>query len=117
MKKIASIIIIVLFLQGCFTGWSKEDRNLYLFFSATHSIDTLQTREILDNPNRSEMNPILKNMSPNEATITMLAGLGLVYLVADLLPEKYRTPFLFGSTAISVWGVANNFSHGVQFKF
>lgn len=77
----------------------------------------LQTREILDNDRWEEINPILKDMSPNEATIVMLAGLGLVYLVADLLPEKYRTPFLFGSTAISVWGVLNNFSHGVQFKF
>ena len=112
MKK---LLIIILLLQGC--AWSNTDRALYTTFAVTHTIDTLQTREILDNDRFEEINPILKDMDSNEATIAMLAGLGLVYLVADLLPEKYRTPFLFGSTAISVWGVANNFSHGVQFKF
>ena len=112
MKK---LLVIILLLQGC--AWSTTDRALFTTFAITHTVDTFQTREILDNDRWEEINPILKDMNSNEATIAMFAGLGLVYLIADLLPQKYRTPFLGGTVAISVWGVANNFSNGVQFKF
>ena len=109
MKK---LLIIILLLQGC--AWNKTDRALFATYTATHTIDIFQTREILSNDNYTELNPIMEGMTPNQSTLFMVAGYGLVYLLADKIPE-YRTWIIAVPLAISIMCVTNNFSVGINF--
>jgi hypothetical protein len=109
---VKKLLIIILMLQGC--AWSKTDRALFASYALTHTVDMVQTREILNNDNYTELNPIMEDMTPNQSTAFMLAGLGLVYLLADNIP-KYRTWIIAVPLALSIVCVANNFSVGVTF--
>jgi len=99
-------------LQGC--AWSNTDKALWTGYTVSHAIDIVQTREILSNDKYYERNPILKNMTPNEATAAMLAFYGGAYFVADKFP-KYRTLMIVLLTAVSIVCITNNFSIGVKF--
>lgn len=101
-------------LQGC--AWSKSDKAWWAIYTIVHGIDMHQTSIILEDDRWEEKNPILKNMSSNEATVAMIITWGVVYYLADYFP-KYRTPLIACSLAVSVWGVVYSLSNGVRIKF
>ena len=102
-------------INGCaLTKWSKTDKIIFGVNAGFKTIDIMQTREILSNDKYYERNPLLKNMTPDEATLTMIGTFGLVYLAADEIP-KYRTHILLFSTIVSGVLIFNNFSIGVGF--
>ena len=78
------------------------------------TIDIMQTREILSNDDYYELNPIMKNMTPDEATLTMIGTWVTVYLLADNYPE-YRNWIIGLPLAVSLMCVTNNFKIGVRF--
>ena len=110
MKK---LLIIILLLQGC--AWSNTDRVLWGAYTTSLFIDTMQTREILSNDEYRELNPIMKDMSPNEATVVIALTYGGMYLLVDKVFPEYRTEIIILLGVISVACVANNFNVGVRF--
>jgi hypothetical protein len=57
----------------------------------------------------------MEDMDPNQSTAFMLAAYGLVYLIAGLVPERYRAPIILIPLTISAVCVINNFSVKVRF--
>ena len=53
---IACCLIMSLTLVGCFSGWSKKDKVLYMGFVGLNAIDTYQTFDAFDDPNKRELN-------------------------------------------------------------
>ena len=78
-------------LVGCFSGWNKTDKALYAGFVGLNAIDTYQTFDILDDPNKRELNPLIK--SKESLILIKLVSLGAIYLFVDMSP-KYRTEIL-----------------------
>ena len=112
------IILIVILLTGCaFNGWSTKDKILFGTFTALHTVDLLQTREIMreDNGYR-ESNPCLDGLGRDGATVAMLLGYPMVYLIANYIPT-YRTPILVGFNVLTGICVINNHSIGVRIRF
>ena len=109
MKK---LLITILFLQGC--AWGNVDRALFATYTVANTIDIFQTREILSNDNYVERNPIMENMTPNQATAFMVGAMGLTYLLANYIP-KYRTLIITVPLVISMACITNNFSIGIRF--
>ena len=110
MKKIYLVLLISL-LIGC-SSWSPKDKTLFATYTAFNIIDMAQTNEIFHNENYYELNPILTedNFIP-----ILLATNVLLYFVVDLLPEKYRTSFLYFMAGTKVGVVGNNYSIGIRF--
>jgi len=78
-------------------------------------VETIQTREILSNDEYKELNPIIKNMSPDEATAAIALTYGGMYLLVDKILPEYRTEIIMFLGIISIACVTNNFSIGVRF--
>jgi hypothetical protein len=108
---VKKLLIIIFILQGC--AWSNTDKALFGALTLFKTVDILQTREGISNPNFHEINPIMENMTPDQATVFMVGTLGLVYLAADNFPD-YRTWIIGGALAISAVCVFNNFSVGIR---
>ena len=75
----------------------------------------MQTREILSNNEYKELNPIIRNMSPDEATAVVALTYGGMYLLVDKILPEYRTEIITILGIISIACVTNNFSIGVEF--
>ena len=111
MKTIIVIIcILLLALSGC--SWSHRDKSLMAVYLAAETVDILQTREIFNNDDYYEINPMLtkENYLP-----MMIGGTILLYLMADLLPEGWRTALLLGAISFKGVVIYNNYSIGVKF--
>jgi len=61
--KIALVccLIMSLTLAGCFTGWDKKDKALFGGFVGLNIVDTYQTFDAFDDPNKKELNPLMQN--------------------------------------------------------
>ena len=103
----------MLFLQGC--AWSKTDKALWGIYTTSLVIETMQTREILRNDEYEELNPIIKDMSPDEAMLTIALAYAGMYLFIDKILPEYRTEIIMFLGIISIACVTNNFSIGVRF--
>ena len=75
----------------------------------------MQTREILSNDEYKELNPIIRNMSPDEATVAIALTYGGMYLLVDKILPEYRTEIIMFLGIISIACVTSNFSIGVRF--
>ena len=117
MKNI-TIIFIALLVSGCsIKNWDRHDQLLFTSFSVLHTVDILQTREIMKDDNGyDETNPCLGGLGRDEATAAMVLGYGVVYLAAEYIPE-WRTEILTGFNVISGVCVINNATIGVGLSF
>ena len=116
---IISTIILSILLTGCahFDGWNTRDKILFGTFTALHTVDLLQTREIMKDDNGyHECNPVLDGLGRDGATAAMVLAYPIVYMLANYIP-KYRTPILIIVNAMSGICVINNHSIGVRIKF
>jgi len=104
------IVILLLLLSAC--SWSPKDKALFTTYSVLNVVDMAQTNEIFHNEDYYEINPVLAegNFIP-----VMIGTNVLLYLIADWLPEKYRTYFLGGMIGIKVGLVGHNYSIGIRF--
>ena len=85
------LIVTLITLTGCFTGWSKKDKALYAGFAGLNAVDTYQTFDALDDPNKKELNPLMQ--SKGGVLVVKLVGMGVIYWIADRYPEQ-RTEIL-----------------------
>ena len=119
MKNRLIISILILMLTGCahLSGWSTRDKVLLGTWSALHTVDLLQTREIMKDDNGyHECNPVLENLGRDGATAAMVLAYPAVYLLANYIP-KYRTHILTFFNITTGACVINNHSIGVRIRF
>ena len=117
MKTLTTILIIL--LTGCahFDDWNTRDKVLFGTFTALHTVDLLQTREIMKDDNGyHECNPVLDNLGRDGAMAAMVLAYPAVYLLANYIP-KYRTHILTFFNITTSACVINNHSIGVRIRF
>ena len=96
----------------CFSGcaWSKRDIGLMALYTGLTAVDMAQTKQVFEEPDYDELNPIL---TEDNYQWVMVADVALLYLLAELFPEKYRTTLLGGACIVRGIVVGNNFAVGV----
>jgi len=119
--KQATIILIVILLTGCahkpFDGWNTRDKILFGSFAVLKTVDILQTRELMKDGNGyEEKNPCLDGLGRDGATVAMVGGYFVAYLLANYVP-KWRTPILVVFNVTTGLCVINNHSIGVRIRF
>jgi len=119
--KLIYIVIIVLFVTGASElkamEWTKENTQWESAYMVTHIIDWGQTLEIAENPNFTEVNPILGS-NPNRGDVNryfLLTGIGH-YLMSSYLDE-WRETWQKTTFFIQFSVVANNAMLGVKITF
>jgi hypothetical protein len=98
--------------------WTQTDTALQLSYTALHIADWGQTLDIENHPNRYETNPILgANPTRGEINTYFATTLGLHWLIARVLPQKWRTQFQLGTIALEFNVVNDNRSAGIRVNF
>jgi len=110
MKTIISIFVLLFVFAGC--AWTPADRSIMVAYTALNVVDIMQTREIFNNPDYYELNPLL---TEDNHVALLIVGNVLLYVIADILPNKYRTAFLGLLTAGKFMVVGNNYRIGIRF--
>lgn len=99
--------------------WNSTDKALLTATEVAYYLDFRQTREIALNPvNYYEHNALLgRHPSVGKVNNYFLATAIGTYLLADVLPPKYRRLFLSGALAVEVVTVAHNHRLGLRYNF
>lgn len=120
-KKIKTIcvlflIIFQMFLISCaHDSWTKADTALLTAGLGLKTVDYLQTKEIVRNPNYWETNPGLgENPKQNYVDLWFLGGAIIQGGVAWLLPSDWRKVWLGAWIGISGTCVIHNHRIGVR---
>jgi len=91
MKSIIliAIILITLSTSAIATSWSKSDLELQKTFYILTTIDWVQTRSIINHPNKFYETNLLLGERPDNKSVThyMLSGMLLHTAVANYLPD------------------------------
>lgn len=101
------------------TDWSQDSRDRQAVYTALHLMDWAQTRTIARNPERwRELNPIL-GAHPSTREVDQYFALTLVghYVVANLLPDKYRSLFQHVTISMEAAVTRNNIVLGIKGDF
>ena len=107
------LILVLIFLSSC--AWNRTDKTIFATGMALKTIDCLQTIEIARNPDYYELNPIIGKHPSEEKVIAYFALGGLAYyLVADWVPEKWRTGWLSFWVGASSVCVFHNYRVGIR---
>ena len=116
MKKMIMVCIFVLFSGSCYAGdWTKEDTYRQLAYTAFHAADWAQSLEIASNDDFYERNFILgKHPSEGRVNTYFAATLITNMAISYFLPQKYRKWWQYGTMAIEIGCVANNYSIGIR---
>lgn len=101
--------------------WDYIDKSLLGILVLSHTIDCFQTRYIFDDPNRGELNPIIRN-GVNEhgigfVPVYFLASTLIGALIADWMPSDYRKPWLGIWVGSSLSTTYRNHVLGVRLRF
>jgi len=99
-------------IPGC--SWSRNHQIMMGTYMSAKTVDILQTRSILSDQDYYELNPILKDLSPDQATGMMLISALGVWMIANEFPE-YRTWIIGIPMMISLGLVFHNMKIGVEF--
>lgn len=102
-------LICIMIITGC--SWSHTDKAMMGIYLAVETVDILQTREIFNNEDYYEVNPIL---TKDNYIPMMITGTILVYLIADLLPEKWRTKWLGVCVGFKGFLIKHNYDTGIR---
>ena len=120
---LSALFSFLVILQGCAGNpfensapLSKGHKAGVVAYNIVSAVDMLQTREIQNNPEYTEMNPLIGD-SDGEIVGFFVAKSILHYGVTRILPEKYRTGWLSISIVPSIIAVENNHRIGVDIKF
>lgn len=119
MKAIIAITALLM-LSGCGAkSWTTEDKVLYGTFAGLLAVDALQTRYVYEHDEYEELNLIIRTYfdGKDESTLYMIGAGILVGVTADIMPQKYRTPFLYGVNVLEAAVVIRNDSIGIGMEF
>lgn len=99
--------------------WTPEQQVKLAAAETLLAVDWLQTRQIAKNPDTyHELNPILGNHpSVGRVNLYFLSSAVATYVLADVLPSKYRDWLLTGVIAVEVIATANNANIGVKVRW
>ena len=113
-----AIVVIMLFC-GCaapFENWTKADTTRQAVLIGLTAVDWAQTRQIVDDPNHYESNPILGEYpTKTEIDVFMIAGASLQLLIPAMLQPKYRRIFQYIFIVERAVFTANNYRIGIRF--
>jgi len=99
--------------------WNTTDKALLAAVETSYYIDYRQTRQIALNPRRYyEHNQIMgEHPSVGRVNNYFLASAIGTYLLADILPDRYRRLFLAGALTVEVVTVVHNHKVGLRYSF
>ena len=98
--------------------WTHTDTALQLSYTALHIADWGQTLDIENHPDRFETNPVLGRYPTRGEINTYFAStLALHWLIARLLPQKWRSQFQLGTIALEFDVISDNHSAGIRLNF
>jgi hypothetical protein len=98
--------------------WTHRDTALQLSYTALHIADWGQTLDIENHPDQAESNPILgRHPTRGEINTYFATTLALHWLVARVLPQKWRNTFQLGTIALEFDVVSDNRSAGIRVNF
>lgn len=98
--------------------WSQRDTALQLSYTALHIADWGQTLDIENHPGHFETNPILgSHPTRGEINTYFASTLALHWLIARVLPQKWRNQFQLGTIALEFDVVTDNRSAGIRVNF
>jgi len=119
MKRIVGIIGIILALATPINAgdWMREDTYRELAWTALLAVDYMQTRTIVQNPDKYfEYNPIIgKHPSQKNVDIYMASCAIIHPVISYYLPPKYRKVWQYVTIGIELGAVGNNLRIGVSF--
>jgi hypothetical protein len=125
MRKGLFMVLVALIMQGQAGAWERSAWELgstahwQLAANAMVVADYLQTRRVIDDPERfSELNPILGS-HPTESRLNVyyLLSLGALNAARWVLPAKPLRLLYQSVTAVEVMAVGRNYMLGVEFGF
>ena len=99
--------------------WTSVDTKREVAFQTLWAIDFAQTRNIAEHPDRWHEENSYLGLHPTIGAVNryFLAGSILHIGVSNLLNEKYRKPFQYGTIAIEVGIVHRNRMLGISARF
>ena len=117
MKTLLCLILSLLIYCNIHAAdpWSTEDILLETAFQIALAIDWAQTHEIVNDPKRKEINPILGSYPSHRKVdeLILLASLSHI-LMTNYIPQEHRKLWLEFSIAIEL--VAINHNHRVNIR-
>ena len=135
MKTILILLMLMIASQSYAADkWSVEDKTLASLFTVATVIDWGQTRDIVKNSNKDKCatydgsckcdyyyektNVYLgKNPSIGEVDTYMPVAILVTLGIAHVLPEKYRSKFLYGMSFLELGTIYNNNKIGLKINF
>jgi len=108
-----------IFNPSCADDWSVADRNREIAYFTLDAADWLQTRYIATHPDGyGELNPILgRHPSLGKVNMYFAGGSVAQFVVADVLPERWRKPWQILNISVESWCVGKNLSIGIRFQW
>ena len=128
MKKLAVIIgMMVILTANVYAGdWSREDTYRELTFQGLLVVDYLQTRTIVQNPDKYfEYNPI-QGRHPSQQTVDIyMTSCAIIHpIISYLLPPKSdkwkwinRENWQYITIGVEIGAVGNNIGAGIGISF
>ena len=126
MKKFMVVVILLVATVGYADEWTKQDTYRELAFIGLLAVDYLQTRTIVQNPDKYfEYNPIM-GKHPNQQTVDIyMASVAIIHpIISYLLPPKSdkwrwinRENFQYLSIGVELGAVGNNIGTGIGISF
>jgi len=124
MKKVMVVVILLVATVGYAGDWTKEDTYREIAFTGLLTIDYLQTRTIVNNPDKYfERNPIESRHPSQKSVDIYMASCAILHpVVSYLLPQKSekwkwmnRENWQYITIAIEAGSTAYNLSLGISF--
>ena len=99
--------------------WTDEQKVVAAGAGVLLAADWLQTRQIAKHPDQfQEYNPILgEHPSQGKVNLYFLVATGGLLLIADFMPNEWRTTALYAVAAVQTLAVSNNLSHGISIRW
>ena len=111
-------IFLLLLCSTASADWSSGDTNRQLAFTALQMVDWAQTREVVKDDRKHELNPILgKYPSKTEVNVYFAATTLGHYLVSRALPPDYRKVWQYVWIGFQTGNVIRNYRVGVRINF
>ena len=117
IKAFIQVVFVMLMLNGCcsFDKWTREDKILQSIQLGFHSIDWLQTMEIVNEPDYYESNAwIGKHPTKSDINRYMLATAVMTVLITHTLPQEHRKYWLMFRIGVSSSAAVQNYNVGIK---
>ena len=126
MKKFMVVVILLVATIGYADEWTKQDTYRELAFIGLLAVDYLQTRTIVQNPDKYfEYNPIVGKHPTQQTVDIYMASCAIIHpIISYLLPVKSdkwkwinRESWQYITIGIEIGAVGNNLGWGIGISF